>query len=353
MFEAIMSGSLREGKQVTHGVSDAAGAAKNSRREESMIRGAMRNLWAVHTLAFIALLAPAAQASSVDDAKVRVDAAKSQLQSCKDRVVASISQTAPYVKQKAIVDTAAVAREKARVTGSLQERLDTGSYYNLARAALGKIIDAALAKDTEYPRDDAQLKQAESDLEAAERGERAATAASRQLNETERELADVADKVVTVDYDKFKDVTTVRTIGQTSLTLSKGRSHHSYQIAVAGNGKDVPTQPQSVRWWFLVSGSDWNYLYDRDSFELIAIADGQKIEVKPTDFDSRIGDGPVCIEYFAFDLTAAQFRAIALASKVECQVDNQEFSLSDDDLALFKLFGAKIHLLHVASPGEK
>lgn len=227
---------------------------------------------------------------------------------------------------------------------------DRESDYQAKIRAGWKLVDAKLVSPEERARSLAEKKR----LEAAERAEweakearRAADAkalrdapaseearrnaareeAERQRAEARR-LREEATELLTREYDKFADTTSV--VGpETTLNFTGEGRGGTHFLGIAGQHEGhTPVSPGPIA--ILVSrvGRGWLYLREQYELELVILADETRINCPCVRFDSDVLDGGGCYEMAAFVLLPNDAQTVIAADSVEMKLGMNEFTLS-------------------------
>jgi hypothetical protein len=127
-----------------------------------------------------------------------------------------------------------------------------------------------------------------------------------------------ARKPQNVRYDKFKDVTTVRSrthrwaLGKLGI-LGGGALDFEYQCA----GQTTDCQPAGIAVTFTRHGREWILMYGPK--EIIFLADGRRTAARDVDWNGLTTTDGV-MEYFTGTLSPDDFHSIAMGQDVEMQV---------------------------------
>jgi hypothetical protein len=143
-------------------------------------------------------------------------------------------------------------------------------------------------------------------------------------------LAGAAWSGINVDlegqYDKFRDVTTLRTRGPGDLQLTDGAPGMDLKVTfyASDHGKKIGAKA-SVSAFISSVADDWRFSGHRSGAPLVLLLDGAKMELRAEFADSDVFDGGSCYEAFNVRLTRAQLASIAGARVVEGQLGVAEF----------------------------
>jgi hypothetical protein len=139
-------------------------------------------------------------------------------------------------------------------------------------------------------------------------------------------------KKYNVSYDKFKDVTSVRSPQRILKSLRKGwGTGLGWYVVMQFPGPELKADASYwLVFWGLDRGS--NLWRDRD---LIALVDDQRLILGRGVYDSRTG-GRYSTQYFQYKLTPGDWEKISRASHVEFQIGDVEGRLDEDAYPILK-----------------
>jgi len=133
---------------------------------------------------------------------------------------------------------------------------------------------------------------------------------------------------VQVQYDRFKQKTVV------AIGPKFGETHPTLYVLSAFDGESLSKRPDVVAFMFSAKSESWQYL---DCHTTSLLVDGKPLPLE-TEHDGSVMSGGDVIEYIKSMITFEKFQQIASAKKVEVQICNTEFSLSDEDMNDLKQF---------------
>lgn len=133
-------------------------------------------------------------------------------------------------------------------------------------------------------------------------------------------------------YDKFKDTTTVQ-FKRLPLTGSSRRVLGGETLYLVGafrfSGLKLTAPVEYAYLGFLSESRDWVYLRDQ---HLIALVDGNRIDLGKAERDSAVWWGGAVSELLAFRLSYETLLKVANGSEVEMQLGSREFKLKDNHI---------------------
>jgi hypothetical protein len=142
-------------------------------------------------------------------------------------------------------------------------------------------------------------------------------------------------------YDKFKDKTTVQ-FKRLPLTGTGRRVFSGETLYLIGafqfKGQALATPVNVAYLGFLSESENWLYLQDK---HLIALIDGERVDLGIADRDSDIGLGKVT-ELLIFEIPYETLSKIANGTNVEMQLGSREFRLKDNHLYALRELAARM-----------
>lgn len=139
-----------------------------------------------------------------------------------------------------------------------------------------------------------------------------------------------ANAAVQTTYDRFKDMTTTSV---KNLELGFGLK----ATVLFAHPGDALTQPMpAFSLGFISKRPTWEFMNSCEGrvCSLLAIVDGERVNLGPTDWDGTIGDGYV-LEFMWAHVPRATFAKLAKAKSIEVQLAHREFSLPGELLQGF------------------
>lgn len=140
---------------------------------------------------------------------------------------------------------------------------------------------------------------------------------------------------ISMDYDKFKDETTV-TVGPYFLSSGLDLVMTNSQFEILGmfifTGQKLAAPIDVLTIAFISSSKDWQFLNDQDLYVLV---DGERLNLGKARRNSNVKLGRVK-EMLAVDVGFDVFSSIANGTKVEMKLGPKELKLKDEHLEGFR-----------------
>jgi hypothetical protein len=150
-----------------------------------------------------------------------------------------------------------------------------------------------------------------------------------------------------VEYDRFKDLTAVRT----EPTKIRGVDVNFFYVCPG----HTPCRPDLVAMRFVAVTHGWDYI---DTHEVIILADGKRITpAEPAKWDGSVGEG-YTLEFVSAFLNLEDFLKMCAAESVEIRVGSRELSPAAKDLEVWRLMANRLSSQdslppNLAQPGPK
>jgi hypothetical protein len=153
-------------------------------------------------------------------------------------------------------------------------------------------------------------------------------------------------------YDKFKDKTTVTVVIQLSKTLIIGGvliEDLSLTLATSFNGRKPPSEPKDITSFFLSVNTRKRYSF---SHSWIILADEERVKLGDGEYEGTASGAKVA-ELIFYSMSRENLKKVANAKKIEMQLGDTAFTLTESQVKNLKDFYKEITLqpeLNKANP---
>lgn len=172
---------------------------------------------------------------------------------------------------------------------------------------------------------------------ASPRGARTGSPAAGRLRYPERPAPGSHTARVAVDYDRFRDASSV-TADIGPIPALNGGGPLALTAFASANGKDV-TAAQSVTLLILVSGTDWQYL---DCHDVSLLADDQRVRITTQARSGKVVKGGV-IESITAEIPLAAFLPALKAMKLEGKLCRTLFAIEGPAMSALRDLASRLN----------
>lgn len=158
------------------------------------------------------------------------------------------------------------------------------------------------------------------------------TASVRQIDEEEEEEFTDEEIETNEKYDRFKD----RTFVSTSKMRIKGKKRSIRTYAEYDFAGKTQTKPENITLYFY--GSATSPIFREDNLELNFLVDGKRVSLGKMDFVEEEKRKTIIRQTVSVSIPYETFNQIVNGKKVEFQVGNLDYMLTDEHLEAFRKF---------------
>lgn len=158
------------------------------------------------------------------------------------------------------------------------------------------------------------------------------TASVREIDEQEEEEFEDEEIETNEKYDRFKD----RTVVSTSKMRIKGKKRSIRTYAEYDFAGKTQTKPENIILYFY--GSATSPIFREDNLELNFLVDGKRVSIGKMDFVDEEKRKTIIRQTVSVSIPYETFNQIVNGKKVEFQIGNLEYTLTDEHLEAFRKF---------------